>query len=65
MDTSAPAPALDDDAGHRKYTRGALGRYIKTGLHDPLPGDTTLVDDPELVWCRSRGLPGWSDGEAP
>jgi hypothetical protein len=66
VENSAPAPALDDDdAGHRKYTRGALGRYIKTGLHDPPPGDTAPVDDPELVWCRSRGLPWWSDGEAP
>ncbi len=50
------APALgEDDAGHRKYTGGALGRYITTGLADPPPdGDpspttTAPADDPELA----------------
>ncbi len=72
VDTSAPAPALDnDDAGHRKYTCGALGKYIKTGLGDsssdmePPPGDTRPEDDLELVPYRGRGLPWRGDAGAP
>jgi hypothetical protein len=59
------APALDeDDAGHRKYTRGALGRYITTGL-EQRPATTEPTDDPELAKYRGCGLPGWGAAGAP
>ena len=64
VEIPAPAPLRDDDAEHDKYTRGALGRYIKTGLADPLPTTTAPADDPELARDRGRGLPRWGDGEA-
>jgi hypothetical protein len=71
VDTLPPPPLDEDDAGHEKYTGGALGRYITTGLEDPPPdGDpspttTAPADDPELAPYRGRGLPGWGDAGAP
>jgi hypothetical protein len=59
------APALrEDDAGHAKYTGGALGRYITTGL-EQRPATTEPTDDPELAKYRGRGLPGWGDDTGP
>jgi hypothetical protein len=71
VDNSLAPPLDEEDSGHRKYTRGALGRYIRTGLEAPPPrselppGDPEQpADDPELARYRGRGLPWWGDGEA-
>lgn len=43
VDNSATVPLDDADAGHTKYIGGALGRYIRTGLDEPPPGDDVPV----------------------
>ena len=71
VEIPAPAPLRDDDAGHDKYTRGALGRYIKTGLEDlPLeraaPAAAALLgDDPQLATDRGIRMPRWGDDAGP
>ena len=65
-----PAPH-EDDAGHHKYTGGALGQHIRTGLEDPPPDrepsshDMQPADDPDLAKYRGRGMPCWSERCAP
>ncbi len=72
VDNSPQSAFDDDDAGHAKYIRGALGRYIKTGLEhpppdtdDPPPGATDPADDLALRKYRGSGMPCWGEGRAP
>jgi hypothetical protein len=65
VENQASALQDDRDAGHAKYIRGPLSKYIKTGLEDPLPSNTEPANDPELARYRGRGMPWWGDGGAP
>jgi hypothetical protein len=63
----------DDDAWRDKYTGGALGRYIETGLGESPPdgvGPPEVVppdDDAELAKYRAHStVPPWlREGDAP